>query len=247
MTGTSVRYVIVNADDFGSSEGINRGIIEAHETGIVTSASLMVNAPATEAAVELARDHQALSLGLHVNFTGEGEEIVDLRDLQAVKSGLEAQFSRFLELTGQRPTHIDSHHHIHREFNVGHLFMELGRRHGLPLRGYSDVMYVGGFYGQWEHGQSDETHINVESLVSLLRSVKPGFTEIACHPGYVTGGFVSVYNREREIELKSLTDPRAKAAIEEEDIELVNYGDYLKRAKPSKPRSSTYAGRNVQK
>ena len=84
MTGTSVRYVIVNADDFGSSEGINRGIIEAHETGIVTSASLMVNAPATEAAVELARDHQALSLGLHVNFTGEGEEIVDLRDLQAV-------------------------------------------------------------------------------------------------------------------------------------------------------------------
>ena len=56
-----MRYVIVNADDFGSSEGINRGIIEAHETGIVTSASLMVNAPATEAAVELARDHQARS------------------------------------------------------------------------------------------------------------------------------------------------------------------------------------------
>ena len=233
--GELVRYVIVNADDFGSSDGINRGIIEAHETGIVTSASLMVNAAATEAAVELAEDHQALSLGLHVNLTGEGEEIVDLQDLQAVKRELEGQFTRFLDLTGKLPTHIDSHHHIHREFNVAHFFIELGRHHGLPLRGYSDVVYVGGFYGQWEHGQSDETHIDVASLVSLLRSVKPGFTEIACHPGYVTGGFVSTYNREREIELKSLTDPRVKAAIEKEEIELINYGDYLKLAQTPRP------------
>src|SRR5881397_1938712 len=106
-----VRRLIVNADDFGNSEGINRGIIEAHERGIVTSTSLMVNTPATVAAVKLVRKYPNLSLGLHVNFTGEGESLVDLEDLQAVKKELEGQFNKFLDLTGQLPTHIDSHQH----------------------------------------------------------------------------------------------------------------------------------------
>lgn len=75
-----MRYGIVNADDFGSSQGVNQGIIDAHEKGIVTSTSLMVNTPATEAAVKLAREHPGLSLGLHVNFTGESKSIVDLED-----------------------------------------------------------------------------------------------------------------------------------------------------------------------
>jgi YdjC-like protein len=47
---TAARYLIVNADDFGQSSGVNRGIIEAHEKGILTSASLMVRWPATEEA-----------------------------------------------------------------------------------------------------------------------------------------------------------------------------------------------------
>src|SRR5881397_3562828 len=109
----------------------------------------MVNTPATAAAVKLVRKYPNLSLGLHVNLTGEGESIVDLQDLQAVKRELEGQFNRFLDLTGQLPTHIDSHQHIHREFNVGRFFIELGLRYSLPLRGYSEVVYVSGFYGQW--------------------------------------------------------------------------------------------------
>src|SRR2546425_9238689 len=119
-----MHYVIVNADDFGSSEGINHGIIAAHEQGIVTSTSLMVNTPATAAAVKLARAYPNLGLGLHVNLTGEGERLVDLEDRQAVKRELEEQFNRFVDLTGQFPTHLDSHQHVHREFNVGHLFVD---------------------------------------------------------------------------------------------------------------------------
>ena len=225
-----MHYVIVNADDFGNSEGINRGIIAAHEQGIVTSTSLMVNTPATAAAVKLARAYPNLGLGLHVNLTGEGERRVDLEDRQAVKRELEEQFNRFVDLTGQLPTHLDSHQHVHREFNVGHLFIKLSLRYGLPLRGYSEVVYNSRFYGQWEYGKTEERYISVEFLISLLKAAKRGITEIACHPGYVVAEFNPVYNWEREVELKALTNPRVKSVIEEEGIQLINYQDYLRRA-----------------
>src|SRR5215472_74745 len=65
---TAKRYLIVNADDFGQSHGVNRGIIETHERGIVTSASLMVRWPAARAAAAYARRRRELSLGLHLDF-----------------------------------------------------------------------------------------------------------------------------------------------------------------------------------
>src|SRR5204863_697475 len=62
------RYLIVNADDFGLSPGVNRGIIEAHENGIVTSASLMVRWPAAQEAAAYALASPRLGLGLHLDF-----------------------------------------------------------------------------------------------------------------------------------------------------------------------------------
>ena len=60
------RYLIVNADNFGLSVGVNHGIIETHEHGIVTSASLMARWPAAAAAY--ARAHPRLGLGLHLDI-----------------------------------------------------------------------------------------------------------------------------------------------------------------------------------
>ena len=64
----NTRYLIVNADDFGQSRGINRGIMEAHEQGIVSSTSPMVRWPAAPEAAAYARSHRSLSLGLHLDF-----------------------------------------------------------------------------------------------------------------------------------------------------------------------------------
>ena len=61
-----MRYLIVNADDFGLSESVNRGILDAHDEGIVTSASLMVERPAALEAADRARERPRLGLGLHV-------------------------------------------------------------------------------------------------------------------------------------------------------------------------------------
>ena len=70
----SRRLLIVNADDFGLSEGVNRGIIEAHERGIVTSASLMVLKEFAPDAAAYCREHGRLSLGLHLDL---GEWVYD--------------------------------------------------------------------------------------------------------------------------------------------------------------------------
>src|SRR5262245_43062710 len=118
MPGTMRRAAIVNADDFGQSAGINRGIAQAHERGIVTSASLMVRWEAASAAAAYARAHPRLSVGLHVDL-GEsiyrgGEwitlyERVDREDARAVEAEIRVQVSLCRELLGRDPTHLDSH------------------------------------------------------------------------------------------------------------------------------------------
>src|SRR6185437_11280085 len=59
------KHVIFNADDFGASAGINRGVLECHTRGVLTSASLMVTGRATREAAAMSRDHPALAVGLH--------------------------------------------------------------------------------------------------------------------------------------------------------------------------------------
>src|SRR5262245_9636601 len=66
------KYLIINADDFGASVGINRGIVDSHTCGVVTSTSLMVTGRAVREAVVMTRDCPGLSLGLHWDISGEG-------------------------------------------------------------------------------------------------------------------------------------------------------------------------------
>src|SRR5215831_16051926 len=63
------RQLVINADDFGLSEGVNRGILAAHAAGSVTSTSLLVNLPAFDHAVAGAREAPRLGVGLHFNVT----------------------------------------------------------------------------------------------------------------------------------------------------------------------------------
>lgn len=221
----SERVLIVNADDFGASDGINRGIIEAHTRGIVTSTSLMVTSAAAAAAARLARDHPALGIGLHWDLDS-GD--VDLGNMRAVRAELGRQLAAFSELLGGLPTHVDSHHHIHRRPDIGPIAVELAAGVGAPLRESSSVKFVGGFYGQWEWRVTDLQHISPEFLIWILRNeVGVGWTEIGCHPGYTGGGFRSAYLAEREHELATLTDPRVCREIEELGIRLASYADLV--------------------
>ena len=221
------RYLIVNADDFGADDGTTRGIILAHERGIVTSTSLMVDMPGARDAVGAARAHPRLGLGLHVNFTA-GARIPDPDDLGAQRQELERQLDRFTELTGRMPTHVDSHHHVHRKPELAPAFVELCRDRGIPLRGFSGIAYVGNFYGQWTVGTTDLRHISPEYLISLLTGLAPGVSELACHPGDGDARFDPAYDWQRRIELDSLTDPRVRRAAARDGIRLINFGDHAR-------------------
>jgi predicted glycoside hydrolase/deacetylase ChbG (UPF0249 family) len=222
------RLLIVNADDFGASRGVNEGIRRAHDVGVVTSASLMVRMPATEAAVSLARDRPRLSVGLHADLTGEGTPppVQDVTDLAACREELAAQLERFTALMGRAPTHLDAHHNVYRLPHLEPLFVELAGELGLPLREHSSVRYFPDFYGQWDDGETHPEWIGAENLMRMLaEDVGPGVTELSCHPGLVDASFDSPYHRERELELRALCDPRVRGYLQESDISLISYHD----------------------
>ena len=220
-------HLIVNADDLGASEGINRGIIEAHVHGVVTSASLMTTGRAAVEAAALAREHAALSVGLHWDVWGEDERESDLSDAAAVRIELERQLDDFASLMGRPPTHLDSHKHAHRDEVAMPVFIDVARQLGVPVRGDGRVQYIGGFYAQWEPGVTELEYVSVEFLQRLLSTeVTAGWTEIGCHPGFRSAGFSSTYDREREVEIETLTDPRVRESIEALRLRLSSFSDY---------------------
>src|SRR5262245_27169573 len=221
------KYLIVNADDFGASAGVNRGILECHTRGVVTSTSLMVTGRAVHEAVALSRDHPALAVGLHWDVWGEDEREFDLDDRAAVRDEFRRQLDEFHRLLGRDPTHVDSHRHAHREEHLMPLFRKLVGPLGVPLRDDGRVRFVGGFYAQWEWKVTNLEYVGVPFFQRLLREeVLPGWTELSCHPGYVSPDFASVYHSEREAEVRTLTDPRVRRILAELDICLASYDDF---------------------
>lgn len=221
-----MKRVIFNADDFGYSRGINRGIIEAHERGVVTSATLLVNGPATDQAVWLARAHPRLAVGLHVNFTNEAQRLIDIDSPEQCRAELRRQYDLFLHLMDDKPTHLDSHQHVHRHPMRRGLFQELAQEQGIPLRDQPPVTFKGGFYAQWEYGVSSPEKVTFEALARILSNeIGEGIYEMSCHPGYYDPSLDAVYHRDRELELKTLTDPRLPALLEGLGLRLVSYRD----------------------
>jgi predicted glycoside hydrolase/deacetylase ChbG (UPF0249 family) len=232
------RALIVNADDFGMSLGVNRGILDAHRHGIVTSASLMVRWPAAGEAVALSRPWPRLSLGLHVDL-GEWAyrdgawvclyEVVPPRDLAAVTREVLRQLDVFRELTGRNPTHLDSHQHFHREEPVRTVMRNLADELSVPLRDFSSqVRYSGSFYGQTAKGDALPEAISAASLLRTLAELPPGVTELGCHPG-LNDDLNTMYRQERAVEVSTLCDERVRSAIHELRIELYSFQDLLTR------------------
>src|SRR6476646_2113033 len=196
------RFLIVNADDLGLSATVNEGVFAAHRDGIVTSASLMVLRDDAAAAVEALPEYPGLAVGLHLE-TGE-----DLR----------LQLDRFRDMIGRDPTHLDSHKHVHEsDPGFGAAAEALAAELGVALRNQA-IRYERRFYGR--------EAISPEYLIALIEALPPGWTEIGCHPaaGPVPS---SSYDAERQVELRTLCDPRVREALNVTNVKLCNFAQVI--------------------
>ena len=208
------KLLIVNADDFGASPGTNRGILEAHLRGIVTSTSLLVNAAASAEAAELAVSAPDLSIGLHADLDGV--------DPEQIGDALKRQLDRFEALLSASPTHLDTHHDTHRHPRAFPAVVEFARRHGLRLRGHARMRVCTKFYGQWG-GETHLEQISVAGLEHLLADIEDLMTELTCHPGYPDAALRTSYDAEREVEVRTLCDPTARAIVARLGFRLISF------------------------
>ncbi len=228
------KYVIVNADDFGQSAGVNRGIVGAHERGIVTSASLMVRWPAAAEAAAYSQRRAELSLGLHLDLgewvyrAGEWKplyRVIPIEDRRAIGDEIVRQLDAFRQLTGRNPTHIDSHQHVHLREPVRSALFEIVRDLALPLRHFNPaIRYCGKFYGQTTEGFSLLDVISVEGLSKILEALPEGVTELSCHPGE-GNDLDTMYRNERAQEADVLCDPRVRESLRRFGIELCSFSE----------------------
>jgi predicted glycoside hydrolase/deacetylase ChbG (UPF0249 family) len=228
------KLLIVNADDFGLSPGINRGILAAHAGGVVTSASVMVRWPAAAEARRAAERHPRLSLGLHVDLgewayrDGGWSPVYEVLAGRADDAGEVArevgrQVEAFRRVVGRDPTHLDSHQHVHRDEPLRSVLKDLAAELRVPLRHFDRrVRYVGGFYGQGTRGAPHPDGVSVAALLRLIDAIPAGVTELGCHPG-LGADHASPYREERAAEVDALRDPRVRDALAASGVTLISF------------------------
>lgn len=152
--------LIINADDYGRTPDISRGIRYAHTNGLVTSSTCMMNMPSVFEDIKLAqKETPALGLGVHLVLTSgksllpasklpglvnkEGsflkqEELLQIADdlnIEVIKAEWHEQIAAFIRATGKKPTHLDSHHHSsYFTARMMQAMLEMAKEYDLPIR-----------------------------------------------------------------------------------------------------------------
>ena len=258
-----MRFLVVNADDFGFTRDVNRGIVEAHRNGILTATTLMAVGDAFDDAVRLARENPRLDVGCHLVLVGSPgfpqtvpQLILAVRGLP-VYDLLRAQVRKIVD-AGVEPTHLDTHKHTHLLPPVLDAVARISEEFKIPWvrRPFDFPMEAGGIgwtkravskafgvvRGRFEpalsrHRCRSTDHFagfritgnyDAEYLQKLIHELPEGSTEFMCHPGVCTDELRSQRTRlkeSREAELRALTSPVVRRALEAENVRLVNYRD----------------------
>lgn len=209
-----MKQLIINADDFGLTGGVCRGIVEAINQGLVSSCTAMVCMPGALESITKWAPQIAGKIGLHLQLTGDCEpclspeqipslvtsfgrfprrpEDVKADTLEAAKEW-RAQVTRMRGL-GVQPNHLDSHHHIHQRPELFPVYADLAAELGLPVRYLEGspvnmledrgVKHPSACVIDWFGANTD-----LKGLLACLEAtyVKAGAekpVELMCHPGY---------------------------------------------------------------
>jgi predicted glycoside hydrolase/deacetylase ChbG (UPF0249 family) len=226
-----MKKLIVNADDFGYREGINKGIVLAHQNGVVTSASLFVEREGSEEAVRLAKENPQLGLGLHLDLDRFFEIdhhlgvttgwVSPKPEIAAIRGEAKRQLDKYLSF-GFKADHVDSHHHAHLTPEIFPVICELLKEYKIPVVRFFEKFYpeqqvademkkvflgsglktVDHFIEGWYWGNVDETYQIAELMTH------PGFGELW-----------------REAELAHCCQPQLKQYFIESKIDLLRFSD----------------------
>ena len=220
-----MRRLVVNADDFGFTEDVNEGILHAHRHGLVRSTSLMANGAAFEDAVRIARECPSLDVGCHLTLvqgeslarpgtrlpTGLGHLLARLPTYAEARREFQAQAERLVR-EGIRPTHFDSHQHVHMVPHVLDALLSVARQVGVRwVRKPFDAPWgmshslracLSVAMRPWQlvfderlkrtrcvtvdyfAGFVATGRLDTDCLASLLGQLPDGTGELLCHPGF---------------------------------------------------------------
>lgn len=245
--------LIINADDFGLTYGVTRGIYDAIRRGVVTSTTMMVNTWATAYAADLAREDPDLAVGLHINVSlgapltqcpsllRNGRFVKpaalgsdDVYDEAQLEQEVNAQYERFVELVGRRPTHIDSHLYAHQKLGkVRRAVVALAERHGLPVRDADTALWrAPRFEGNFKVLPGEDLPELTEKFERLIGNLQDHrCAELMVHPAWVDALLLknSSYNIQRACEHSVLTDPNSRAYLRRLAVELVSFKECEKK------------------
>ena len=258
-----MKQLIINADDCNLTAGVTRGILLAHDRGIVTSTTLMMNLPLAEKTVKELKKRKTLGLGVHLNVTF-GKPLTKPSQISSLlKSGgifrrpddyqknppqvkdmireYDAQVNFFEDRFGNRPDHLDTHHHLHDRPVFFQALVSVARKWKLPVRrchffqkGSDPVSDTGSepfcFSGlkttDYLYGNLAAKFLwGPVSFWGVVRNLPEGTSEIACHPGFYDAELarMSSLRRMREVELKLFSDGKLRKKLSGLGIELVHF------------------------
>lgn len=256
-----MKCLIVNADDFGFTPGVCEGILQAHRKGVVTSTTILINAPPLSSYLEKLKQCETLDLGLHLNVTW-GTPISPLSHVASLVSA-EGRFIRrgpddgfegvnfeevALEWRAQilkarslnlNLSHLDTHHHAHMHPALLDIIAEIAKEEKLAVR--SQASWIRDFLRANSIPTPDYFIVDfygdgknsLEHLQNSLNLIPPGTTEVCCHPAVVDEALkkISSYNEPRAGEFATLTNPALKQWLSENKIQLSNFKKLPKPAK----------------
>ncbi len=252
--------LIVNADDFGYTQGVSRGIVHAFRHGLVTSASVMTTHMGIEDALLLLRlEREGMGVGVHLNLTrgrplteglaklvgGELTPRLDWLDeetLPLAEEELSAQLEALMRL-GVRPDHLNTHHHLHAENRlVFDLVVKLAKRHRLGVRAYDSkqrerLRRLGLVCPDrlvltfYGPGAS---FFHLRSLLWEMASRREEAVELVCHPGEVDPPLrrLSSYSIPRQREMTILSLPGLRELARDLFLTPATYRDLWGQPEP---------------
>ena len=245
-----INKLIVNADDFGMTQGTTIGILLAHQQGIVTSTTCMMNMPYAKFALEEAKKYPDLGVGIHFvltvgkplvpgakSYTDENGNFIRPKNypdrkphanVDELYTEWKAQMEKFIAIAGHKPTHIDSHHHVHLLPWHQEVAIRLAKEYDVPMRQRDQIIDTYEYVRCYDKTYGDDA--NIEYFSQVLNSYDDKL-EFMCHPALIDQRLYDMtsYGLPRMKELDFLTSQEVKDFLKKQNVQLINYSHINKK------------------